>query len=543
MKNSKASGLGSALSEHDADSDSSAVVIQKKRIRAPRQHGETLVIPPASEISQLWNRNLQTVREHEFQVNGQPIGQLRQQARSQLIAAARGYTSAYRDPVDRETEHVILSGHQPRLFHPGVWFKNFVLSKLGKRLNATAINLVVDNDLCGHPSISIPQLADKSVASRVSVSYDQAGGNIPFENRKVLDREIFDAFGERARTAIEPVVAQPLVGPLWENVMRYRDPQNRQGHTLAAARHKLEADFGLQTLELPLSEFCSDEPFMHFLCEILNRVDEFQQIYNDSLLEYRDVHKIRSNAHPVPELAKNGDWSEVPFWIWFEKDPLRRGLYMRRLSKRIVLSNQHDWELTIDSTEVLDQLKSLSAEGIAIRPRALMTTMYSRMVLSDLFVHGIGGAKYDQLTDAIIARFWKVTPPEFLTVTGTATLPFDFNPVTPSDVTAEAVRLRELRFHPERFVEDDNEASQAIIQKKKDWIYRSAGESYPEFSKQRHDAITRCNRELTRFVAEHIARTTADRDQKKQQLARSRILSSREYSFCCFPKERCELSF
>ena len=257
--------------------------------------------------------------------------------------------------------------------------------------------------------------------------------------------------------------------------------------------------------------------------------------------------KIRSNAHPVPELAQDGDWFEVPFWVWLEKEPLRRGLYMRRLGKRIVLSNQHDWELKIDSAEPLDQLKNLSADGIAIRPRALMTTMYSRMVLSDLFVHGIGGAKYDQLTDAIIARFWNVTPPEFLTVTGTATLPFDFDPVVPADVTAQEVRLRELRFHPERFIDLDldqgNEAARAIVQKKKKWIKRTVGKPDSGILEQRHDAITRCNRELTRYVAEHIDRATADRDQKKQQLARSQILSSREYSFCCFSKERCELPF
>ena len=296
MKNSKASGWDNALSEYDADSDlSSAVVIKKKRIRAPGQHGETLVIPPASEISQLWNRNLQTVREHDFDVNGQPIGQLRKQARKHLIAAARAYTSQYRDPVDRDADHVILSGHQPRLFHPGVWFKNFALSELGSQLNATAINLVVDNDLCGHPSIAVPQAtgaqAGKKGASRVSINYDQPGGNIPFENRKILDRDIFDSFGERVRVAIEPVVEHPLVVPLWKNATRYRDPQNRLGHTLAAARHKLEADFGLQTLEVPLSELCVADAFLHFLCEILNRVDEFQQIYNDSLLEYRDVHQ------------------------------------------------------------------------------------------------------------------------------------------------------------------------------------------------------------------------------------------------------------
>ncbi|MFN9917551.1 MAG: hypothetical protein ACK53L_33510, partial [Pirellulaceae bacterium] len=42
---------------------------------------------------------------------------------------------------------LILSGHQPELFHPGVWFKNFLLSSLAARHQAVALNIQVDHDL------------------------------------------------------------------------------------------------------------------------------------------------------------------------------------------------------------------------------------------------------------------------------------------------------------------------------------------------------------------------------------------------------------
>ena len=48
--------------------------------------------------------------------------------------------------------------------------------------------------------------------------------------------------------------------------------------------------------------------------------------------------------------------------------------------------------------------------------------MYARLVLSDLFLHGIGGAKYDQLTDLIIARFFGLQPPGFVTLSATVLL-------------------------------------------------------------------------------------------------------------------------
>ena len=49
------------------------------------------------------------------------------------------YTSQYRDVPERwqrsETlagAPFILSGHQPEMFHPGVWYKNFVLGGLAQ---------------------------------------------------------------------------------------------------------------------------------------------------------------------------------------------------------------------------------------------------------------------------------------------------------------------------------------------------------------------------------------------------------------------------
>ena len=45
--------------------------------------------------------------------------------------------------------------------------------------------------------------------------------------------------------------------------------------------------------------------------------------------------------------------------------------------------------------------------------------MFSRFLLGDLFIHGIGGAKYDELGDEISRRFFGIEPPGFLTVSMT----------------------------------------------------------------------------------------------------------------------------
>jgi len=56
----------------------------------------------------------------------------------------------------------------------------------------------------------------------------------------------------------------------------------------------------------------------------------------------------------------------------------------------------------------------LKEKKLKIRPKALLLTLFNRLFISDLFIHGLGGAKYDMVTDEIIIEFFKVEPPHFL---------------------------------------------------------------------------------------------------------------------------------
>ena len=84
-----------------------------------------------------------------------------------------------------------------------------------------------------------------------------------------------------------------------------------------------------------------------------------------------------------------------------------------------------------------------------------MTTLFARLLLGDLFVHGIGGAKYDQVTDLLIARFFGLEPPGYLTVTATLRLPIAHEEPTLDDRRLIDSRLRELAYHPERHANRD----------------------------------------------------------------------------------------
>ena len=84
-----------------------------------------------------------------------------------------------------------------------------------------------------------------------------------------------------------------------------------------------------------------------------------------------------------------------------------------------------------------------------MRTRALATTLFARLLLADVFIHGIGGAKYDQVTDEICEDFLAAhcrPMPRF-------PAHCDYRSIgrqAPVDSRHQLRReLREYRFHPE----------------------------------------------------------------------------------------------
>ena len=199
---------------------------------------------------------------------------------------------------------------------------------------------------------------------------------------------------------------------------------------IALARRELESHWGVSNLEIPLSEVCQTEGFFWFASHLMAHLPRFQQIHNAALAEYRAVYGIRSKNHPVSALGVQGEWREAPFWVWRQGQPRRRPLLVRQRPRTMFLriAGEDDplIELPLSPDReaccAVERLHDLAARSIRLRTRALTTTMFCRYLLGDLFIHGIGGAKYDELGDSISRRFFGIEPPEFLTLSLTAWL-------------------------------------------------------------------------------------------------------------------------
>jgi len=271
----------------------------------------------------------------------------------------------------------------------------------------------------------------------------------------------------------------------------------------------------------------------------LANLPRFHDIYNASLAEYRQVNRVRSRSHPVPDLATDGQWLEAPFWIWTSDAPHRQRLFVRSMGDELELTDRGDIRIRLalsadrDADRAVDQLAAHAAQGIKIRPRALITTMYARLVLSDLFLHGIGGAKYDQLTDLIINNFFGVRPPQFITLSATVLLFEDVTPTLGEELQRKKRLLREFRYHPERHVEPTAEIGR-LIAEKREWIRRTPprGQRF-----ERHRGIQRVNSALQPYLAAEQTRVSREHSRLTVELRQQTLLASREFSFCLFSEK------
>ncbi len=545
--------------------------MERNRLRAPESSGAVLAAPGLDQVETLLASNRTMLESWHYDFQGRPATWLRGMTRDHVLSAARSYTAeigaqtdgqpsaqAQPDAADHQSaissgpQHstfdprpsppLLLTGHQPELFHPGVWIKNFASHQLALRHGGVSLHLIVDNDTVKKTTVRAPtgSLAQPSV---VHIPFDRWRGEIPFEEYEVDDESLFKSFGQRLESALEPLGIEPLSRSFWPIAIESASQTKRLAGRITAARHRQEASWGCHNLELPVSRLCQTEGFHWFACHVLAQLSRFRNVYNEALDEYRRRNRIRSRNHPVPSLHKDGEWLEAPFWVWTTDRPRRRQLFALQQGCNLVLSDRDQWTATLplapdrEACCAVEVLAELGRQGIKIRTRALTTTIFTRLCLADLFIHGLGGARYDELADAIIRRFFGLGPPRFLTLTGTLHLPLPRR-----DATIEKARqldrlLRDLTYNPDRHLNAPGNLNSLVtflVEEKRRAILEET--STRAESRRRFEHIRSLNDQLAPFVDCLRTETTAQLGTLQADLAANAIFQNREWAFCVYPE-------
>jgi hypothetical protein len=440
----------------------------------------------------------------------------------------------------------IATGHQPEFIHPGVWYKDFVVDRLARMTNSLAIHLITDNDLVRSCSLRVPHSDHHGAHSIQEIPWDHPPREHSHEAYKLTNVELCESFGERTLHALGSLVTDPLIKQFWPRVLERYHCGLEISQAIAATHIETGNQAGLTTMAVPMGELCDQSAFMTFVCHLLRDAERFRHIHNEQLQAYRRRYRVRSQTHPVPQLRWDAGWTEVPFWVWSDQDPVRRPMFIAEQATRGVrgggLAGDLGWEIPLkgnwgqDLASDLGILQDLRAQGVRIRPRAITTTMYARLFLCDLFIHGVGGAKYDVLTDALIQAVFGVRPPPYGAATATFRFPLAFEEVTAEALQDHRKALRDLTFHPEIWIERSPQeyASQAreLCQKKRELLQHPPPRG---MRKRWHLAVLEINEQLGVHIASQRERWLRDWEPLRSQFLRSKALRSREFASVLFP--------
>jgi hypothetical protein len=555
----------------------------REHIRAPRGDESFVAQPELSSAVELARRNRAGLAAAAIDVQGKNFALLRRWARHEVYRAARDYTGRLVPggelPTLRleqiEATTFFVGGHQPTLFHPGVWVKNFVVGHLARVDRAVGLNLVVDTDTLSGTSIRVPTGTVDAPSSTV-VPFDEPRSRQPWEEARIVNRELFASFAERALATFGDRGFRPILGDFWPAAVRHSESTDSLAECLTAARCSWERSWNVNNLELPVSRLCTLEPFLWFASHILAHLPRFASIYNDVLREYRIVNRVRSRTHPVPDLREFDGWLEAPFRVWRAGDEVRRRVFARQEGGEIRLSDGNEVFASLplapdkDACCAVRELQKLEAKGIRFRTRALTTTLFSRLCFADLFVHGIGGAKYDQMTDRITCRFFGLKPPDFLTMSATLLLPVQGPASHPADEARLLRQLRELDYNSDRHlsVEVARQHGGVVAEKQRLVHEQNAVRAARDAAKRSHPPaeggidrrpptpaapatlpgssagywrfrrLQELNRQLAELTRGERQRMEEELHATRAHLAANSVWHDREYAFCLYPTDK-----
>src|SRR5262245_40196769 len=117
------------------------------RLRAPDSNRSVLAVPPLADLGRTLEANRTLFAKAQPDLDGASYLEVRRRAIQEAKTAAAQFLQELGVvPPVCPSESLIVTGHQPELFHPGVWIKNFAVAGLARTHGLTPLNLIIDND-------------------------------------------------------------------------------------------------------------------------------------------------------------------------------------------------------------------------------------------------------------------------------------------------------------------------------------------------------------------------------------------------------------
>jgi hypothetical protein len=502
-------------------------LIAQQRLITPAEHLEILIEPPAQTLPALAAAD-RTARLRAAPLLDTSVAELRQQLRQRLELPAP----------------VILTGHQVEFVHAGVFAKTIAAAALAARLNTTGVYMSVDFDLPKATRLVVPRAVEGEV-QRHAVAIPGCDPRLPAEWQAPVPVGQWQAFFERLAAlngrddSLLPRCAADLRGTP-DVALTLSDVVERGQIAVSralglAGQRRVRASQLSRMLE-----------FRALLAHSMLHAGDFVEHYNQAQRAYRARRRVRNPHRPVRLLAIDEDRFELPFWIGRRGQPRRRLAVARKGGQVVLFAGQE--AVGAERTARLQSAAShaepwqVEQDGWQLRPRALLLSAFARLFLSDLFIHGIGGAKYDEMTEDFVRRFFGVDLPPACCVSATAHLPLSRQGVDRRALAAARHAWRDVRFNPQRHLSDLPEQlldrREALISASR--RLRQPGRLNRADRRRVFDEIRGVNNELLRRGAGQVADLEQQWRRAEQQYRADLAALDREYFFALHPRSTME---
>lgn len=403
---------------------------------------------------------------------------------------------------------IVMAGHQPTIYHSGLFFKAKMLSRIAREERALGILVDIDTDVGDAGKLVWPRLVDGRI-ELVSASLTSSGSSEMYRSQHLANTSrIDDVFRQMG----EDLIAAGLRDEARRAAQVGQVYRALEGRPLAIANAVVRARYEQPGyLEVPLSRLLQCTELGALIHEIAQDARRFASTYNACLDTYRKEHKIKNQANPFPNVKSVNEEQELPLWRVSESG---RVPVLCRSNGRIDLQ-----------------------PGEFIASRGSVTTMLLRGYCSDLFIHGLGGANYDRFVDFFSSHYLNVILPRFVVASETRYL---F-----ADQVAKTKRLLELASQykdiisktekflgKDIFTETEEAALKPLLEKRRE-LRAALGITTEErgHSALSH-ALNECNRQVRSIIESTVVHSCA-----QQAPALQRELerwSFREFPFFLF---------
>jgi len=538
--------------------------MERLSFKVPQKDKQIFLSPSEDKISSLLEENKKIFSQYSFAILNQLFREVREKSRKEVIQRALKFSKKF-DPdiaekINPAYQYIIQSGHQPVFFHPGIWIKNIFLNHLIKSPlpdKSLGLNIILDNDTCKDLNLSLPVLSSNGNLKLEKVNFLSSAltPNLPFEEYPCPSLEIITKFNRDIIHRLKLLESEnkdilnnfKYFARCLENSSRLCSRNYKRGNLgeFLGLTHRLyEQEIEPAYLEIPFSQICDSDEFLSFFLEIIKNIKSFSKIYNNKLDEYRKLFKIRNQAHPSPNLMIKENLIEIPFWIWGKGDQRRKIFILREEEKNYLYNDAYGKIFLIeeDDFKSLFSLKTtLKERGLKIRSKALLLTLYNRLFISDLFIHGLGGAKYDLVTDEIIREFFEVEPPHFLVASCTLYLNFKSSPkASDFKISALKKKIRDLEFNPQRYVDElpltKKEKNQIgeLVEEKTELIKKIKGVSSSIEKREISEEIKAINNFIVKKIIPLKYELEKKIEKEEEKMKQDKIYTFREFPYCFF---------